>query len=358
MEKKDKQENSFIAHSRPTLGPEEMKAVSDVIASGHIAEGGVVREFERTFKKRMSVGYASATSSGTAALHLALLALEIGPADEVIIPSYVCTALLNAVRFVGATPVLADINPGSYNIDPDDVRKRVTPRTKAVLVPHLFGMVADLKNLLKLNLPIIEDCAQSVGASFNRQLCGSFGHMAVFSFYATKVLTCGEGGMVVSNSKKLADTISDLKSYDQKGVDKIRFSYKMTDFQAAMGLTQLARLNSFLERRRMIAQEYRKAFETLNLKLPPDDPGHIYYRFVIELNQDSGDWIQKILKKGIGAARPVYLPLHQHLNQHGYAVTEAAWRQSISIPIYPSLTPQEVNRVIETLTDLFNDNGM
>jgi len=358
MEKKDKQEDGFIPHSRPTLGLEEVKVVSNVIASGYIAEGSVVREFERSFAKRMNVGYAIATSSGTAALHLSLLALEIGPADEVIIPSYVCTALLNAVRYVGATPVLADLNPGSYNIDPNDVRKRVTPRTKAIIVPHLFGMVADLKNLINLNLPIIEDCAQSAGASFNRQLCGSFGHMAVFSFYATKVMTCGEGGMVVSNSKELADTISDLKSYDQKGADKIRFSYKMTDFQAAMGLTQLARLNSFLERRRMIAQEYRKAFETLNLKLPPDDPGHIYYRFILELNQDARDWIQKILKKGLGVARPVYLPLHQHLNQNGYAVTDAVWRQAISIPIYPSLTPQEVSRVIETLTDLFKEDGM
>ena len=358
MEKTDKQKNGFLPHSRPTLGPEEIKAVSDVIASGYIAEGSVVRDFERTFTKRMNVGYAIATSSGTAALHLALLALQIGPADEVIIPSYVCTALLNAVRYVGATPVLADVNPESYNIDPDDARKHVTPRTKAIIVPHLFGMVADVKNLLKLNLPIIEDCAQSVGASFNRQLCGRFGDMAVFSFYATKVLTCGEGGMVVSNSKELADRISDLKTYDQKGTDKIRFSYKMTDFQAAMGLTQLTRLNSFLERRRMIAQEYRKAFETMNLKLPPDDPGHIYYRFVIELNHDSGDWIQKILKKGIGAARPVYLPLHKHLNQSGYVVTEAAWRQSISIPIYPSLAPQEVDRIVETLTNLFNEDGI
>jgi perosamine synthetase len=306
----------------------------------------------------MNVGYAIATSSGTAALHLSLLALDIGQADEVIIPSYVCTALLNAVRYVGATPVLADLNPGSYHIDPNDVKKRVTPRTKAIIVPHLFGRVADLKDLLKLNLPIIEDCAQSVGASFNRQLCGSFGHMAIFSFYATKVLTCGEGGMVVSNYKEFADTISDLKSYDQKGADKIRFSYKMTDFQAALGLTQLARLNSFLERRRMIAQEYRKAFENLNLKLPPDDPGHIYYRFVIEMNQEATDWIQKILEKGLGAARPVYLPLHRHLNRSGYAVTETAWRQSISIPIYPSLTSQEVGRVIETLTDLFNESGL
>ena len=147
----------FIPHSRPTLGQAEIQAVTEVIRSGHIAEGETVARFERAFAKKMGVKHAVAVSSGTAALHLTLLAMGVGPDDEVIIPSFVCSALLHAVDYVGAKPVLAEIHPLTYNMDPADVQRRITKRTKAIIVPHLFGLAAELEQLLKLDVPLIED---------------------------------------------------------------------------------------------------------------------------------------------------------------------------------------------------------
>jgi dTDP-4-amino-4,6-dideoxygalactose transaminase len=339
----------FIPHSRPTLGAEEKKAVAAVIDSGHIAEGSAVKEFEDAFARWMGVNRAVATSSGTAALHLTLLAMDIGPDDEVIIPSYVCTALLNAVRYVGASPVLAEIDPVTYNIDPHDVKRRLSRHTKAIVVPHLFGLAADLDRLLELNVPIIEDCAQAVGAKLNGIPLGTFGDASIFSFFATKMMTCGEGGMVISNSEKLINRVADLKTYDEKERYETRFNYKMTDIQAAIGLAQLARLDSFILQRRAIATRYLKAFQSLGLKLPPDDPAHIYYRFVIGFETDSQPVVSKLVYNGIGCARPIYMPLHAYLKLTGYPLTDNAWQTSLSIPIYPSLSDQEMNRVIEVV---------
>lgn len=339
----------FIPHSRPTLGPEEITAAAAVIESGHIAEGQVVKEFEDAFTRKMDTKYAVATSSGTAALHLTLLAMGIGSNHEVIMPSYVCAALLNAVRYVEAAPIFAEIDPATYNIDPGDVKKRLTRRTRAIIVPHLFGLTADLDKLLALNVPIIEDCAQSVGGNFGNKPLGAFGDACIFSFYATKVITCGEGGMVICNSKKLANRIKDLKAYDQKDRYETRFNYKMTDIQAAVGLAQFAKLDAFIQRRRTIAQKYFRAFQSLSLRLPADDPAHIYYRFVVGLNTDIQLLITKLVQKGIGCARPIYLPLHHCLKLTGYPITDNTWRTSLSIPIYPSLSDQEVQRVIEAI---------
>jgi perosamine synthetase len=246
----------FIPHSRPTLGDEEARAVTEVIQSGHIAEGEVVARFEKAFAGKMGVQDAVTVSSGTAALHLALLAMGIGPEHEVIIPSYVCSALLHAVQYVGAQPVPAEIDPLTYNIDPDDVKKRITTRTKAVIVPHMFGLAADLERLLKLDVPIIEDCAQAVGGTYHQKPLGTFGDAAIFSFYATKMIATGEGGMVTSKSPKIIARVRDLKTYDGKAADRVRYNYKLTDVQAALGEVQLARLDDFIEQRRKIAWRY------------------------------------------------------------------------------------------------------
>ena len=249
-----------------------------------------------------------ATSSGTAALHLILLAMGVGPDDEVIIPSYVCTALLNAVLYVRARPVLAEIDPLTFNIDPDDVQKRLTTRTKAIIVPHMFGLVANLDKLMKLDVPIIEDCAQAVGGTYHKKPLGSIGDAAIFSFYATKVMATGEGGMVTSNSTEILERIRDLKTYDGKEADTVRYNYKMTDVQAALGEVQLTRLEDFIEQRRKIGRHYFKSLNSLNIKLPEENSNHIYYRFVVGLNSDCELLIQKLYRKGIGCARPVFLP--------------------------------------------------
>jgi perosamine synthetase len=269
LKKQDETSLKYIPHSRPTLGEEEVKAVAEVIKSGHIAEGEVVARFEKTFAGKMGVQHAVAVNSGTAALHLALLAMGIGPEHEVIIPSYVCTALLHAVQYVGARPVPAEIDPLTYNIDPDDVQKRITTRTRAIIVPHLFGAAADLDKLLKLDVPIIEDCAQAVGGTYHQKLLGTFGDIAIFSFYATKVMATGEGGMVTSKSPEIIERIRDLKTYDGKEADKVRYNYKMTDVQAALGEVQLGRLDDFIEQRRKIARQYVKHLKSAKKKNCP-----------------------------------------------------------------------------------------
>ncbi len=340
-----------IPHSKPTLGQEEIKAASDVISSGYVAEGAVVRKFEHSFADYFHIRHAVATSSGTSALHLALLALDVGPGDEVIIPSYVCCALLNAVNYTGAAPVLADICPDTYNLDAADVKKCLSNRTRAIIVPHLFGLAADLDSLLALGVPLIEDCAQAVGAEYARCPVGTFGVAAIYSFYATKVITTGEGGMVVSNSRDFADKIRDLKTYDQKDDYKIRFNYKMADFQAAMGLAQLGRLETIIRRRQAIAERYTRSFKALGLSLPPDDTGHIFFRYVLGLNANSSSWIQALARQGIGCDRPVFLPLHRQMKRMGCPASEKAWKNSLSIPIYPSLTDEDVTKIINAILD-------
>ena len=346
--------NDFIPHSRPTLGEEEVKAVAAVIASGNIAEGQVVQRFENAFAEKIGVSQAVAVSSGTAALHLTLLAMDIGPDNEVIIPSYVCTALLQAVQYVGARPIIAEIDPLTYNIDPDDVQKRITARTKAIIVPHMFGLAANLDKLLKLDVPIIEDCAQAVGATYHKKPLGTFGVAAIFSFYATKMLATGEGGMVLARSTKIIERIRDLKTYDEKEADKVRYNYKMTDVQAALGEVQLARLDAFIDQRKKIAYQYVKSLKPLNIKLPEENPEHIHYRFVVGLESDCNVLIQKLSRKGIGCARPVFLPIHRHLKLDGYAVTNQVWETAFSIPIYPSLSNSEIERLITDFIEAYD----
>ncbi len=350
-EKKEKLSVKFIPHSRPTMGQEEIESVSGVIESAQIAQGEVVQRFEESFAGYMGVRYGVCTSSGTAALHLTLLAMGIGTNDEVIIPSYVCPALLNAIKYVDATPVLAEIDPETYNIDPDNVKERITGRTRVVIVPHMFGLAANIDDLLALDVPIIEDCAQAIGSTYHNGRVGIFGQAAIFSFYATKVMTTGEGGMVVSNSKSLIDRGGDLREYDKKDEYKIRYNYKMTDIHAAVGLGQLARIETFIQQRRSIAQRYFQTFEPLGLKLPSKESGHIYFRYVIGLGADSERWIRILREKGIGCDKPIYLPLHRYLGLKEYPRTDEAWKQSISIPIYPSLSEEDIDRVIEVFKD-------
>ncbi|MBF0619123.1 MAG: DegT/DnrJ/EryC1/StrS aminotransferase family protein, partial [Candidatus Omnitrophica bacterium] len=222
-----------IPHSRPTISSQDIACVVKALKSGQVSAGPQVEAFEKEFCRTFRVKEACAVASGTAALHLALAGLRVGPGDEVILPTFVCTALLNAVHYVGATPVLADVCYKDGNIDPKDVSRRITPRTKAMLVPHMFGFPADMKALLKFKIPIVEDCAQAVGARIGKAHVGSIGHAGVFSFYATKMMVAGEGGMLVSSDKALMTEARDLMCYDHKPEYRLRFNYKLTDIQAA-----------------------------------------------------------------------------------------------------------------------------
>ena len=296
-----------------------------------------------------SVG-AVATSSGTAALHLALLALGIGVGDEVIVPSYVCTAVLNAVRYVGAGAVLAEIDEESFNIDPTDGKSRMTGRTKAIIAPHIFGNPADIGALNRLGVPVIEDCAQSLGATLGDRLAGSLGEIAVFSFYATKVVTTGEGGMAVARNAALIEKMRDLRDYDERDDYKQRFNYRMSDLAAGTGRRQLQRLPDFIRRRRRLACFYSDGLTGKAVRIPAHVDGSIYYRYVVRTKSVDA-YVNALHLLGIQAKRPVYAPLHHYVGGH-LPRTDYVHRTALSLPLYPALSDSEAEYVVSAVNSV------
>ncbi|MDE2180080.1 MAG: DegT/DnrJ/EryC1/StrS aminotransferase family protein [candidate division NC10 bacterium] len=346
---------SVIPHSRPTLGPEDRRAVSAALASSQLAQGPYVAEFEARLAGLTGAAGAVATSSGTAALHLALVALGIGPGDDVILPSYVCAGPLHAIQHTGATPLLVDCDPHTYNLDPIHVKRTLTRRTKAILAPHLFGLPADLAALLSLGVPIIEDCAQALGATYQGRPVGGIGTLGICSFYATKVITTGEGGMLLSSDADLLHRARDLRDYDERPTLRTRFNYKLTDFQAALGLSQLQKLPDFLAKRRALAARYHRRLQDLPLIIPfvPADRDHIFYRYVVRVTGGLKIMLTRLAQAGVTARRPVFRPLHRYLNLTGFPGTEEVWQTALSLPIYPTLG-NDIVRVIRAVRAIFS----
>lgn len=342
-----------IPHSRPTLGEEDRRALVEAVASGHIAQGPRVAAFEREMATRLGVRGAVATSSGTAALALTLLALNVGEGDEVLVPSYTCAALLHAVRAVRALPRLVDCDPVSFNMDPEAAKRACSPRTKALIVVHSFGLPAELTALKALGLPLIDDAAQALGAEYRGRPVGGLGDAGIVSFYATKLLTTGEGGMLFSNDERILAVARDLREYDQKDDDRPRFNYKMTDLQAALGLAQATRFAGFLERRQRLAALYRTRLGHLPLQHPlaPPDRTPVYYRYVVKGPRPADHYLSRLHALGVEARRPVYRPLHRYLGVEGFPGTEEAWERAVSLPLYPSLTDEEVERIVRAAGD-------
>ena len=343
-----------IPHSRPLIGTAERRAVSRVLASGLLAEGQEVAGFEREMARKLRRRHAAAVSSGTAALHLALTALGVGSGDRVALPSYVCAALLHAVELVGAEPLLIDIDPSTFNLDPDDLSKRLRSRTKAVIVPHMFGLPASITEIAACGVPIIEDCALALGARYRRKPVGSFGVLSVVSFYATKMIATGEGGMILGNRAGLLQDILDRRSYDGRSEHRLRFNYKMTDLQAALGRAQLRRLTDFVRRRRRLATLYIKKLQGGPWDLPPLDRDHCFYRFVARPRRGTERLLVELERHGIEARRPVFRPLHRYLGLQGFPGADEAYRRAVSIPLYPALSSVEAERVAKVTVQVGN----
>ena len=344
-----------IPHSRPLISDSDLNAVISVLKAGQLTQGPKVREFENKLASFIGKKRAVAVSSGSAALHLALLALNIKTGDEVIIPSFVCSAVLNSVNYTGAAAVLVDIDPLTFNMSVEAAKRAITNKTKAIIVPHMFGCPAEIDKLSELGIPVIEDCAQSIGANFKGKRAGSFGLLSVFSFYATKVMATAEGGMVLSDSEDLVSRIKDLREYDNKDDYILRYNYKMTDIQAALGLSQLSFLEKFIERRRKIADRYFQEFKNCDFTLPVWKEGkdHIYYRFVIKTKESSSEYLERFHQKKVMCRRPVYFPLHVYLNLSGFPHAQEAWNKTISIPLYPSLREDEIEKIVAVVKEIF-----
>jgi perosamine synthetase len=325
--------------------------VADVVRTGLVAQGEKVFEFERALARMTGQDEGVAVSSGTAAIFLALKGLGIGPGDEVIFPSYVCTAPWHAVSQAGATSVLVDIDPETYHLSPGAVTRAITSRTKAVIVPHLFGLPADLSELEKSGIPIIEDCAQTLGTSMGGRPVGSAGALTVCSFYATKLLTAGEGGMVLGPSGPHMARIRAVRQYDERDALDAAFNYKMTEMQAALGLCQVTALPQFIKRRQAIAAQYTTVLRELKVAPPAGIPrhDHVFYRYVVRLPQSVEPAIKAFAARGVNCRRPVFKPIHSYLGLPGFSGTELAWERSLSIPIYPALADHEVERVVDAM---------
>lgn len=305
----------------------------------------------------LGVPGAAAVSSGTAAIYLALRALGVGPRDEVLMPSYVCSALLQATEAAGATARLVEVDPDTFNLSPADTRRRLRRRTKALIVPHLFGLPADLDELLALGPPVIEDCAQTIGVSYHGRPVGSFGAAAVCSFYATKLVAAGEGGMVASASSALLAKVRDGRTYDERRRYTPGFNFKLSGLHAALGLNQLRRLPRMVLRRRRIARRYDRALAGLPWHRPawPADRGHAYYRYVVRISGGVDRVMARLLADGVTARRPVFRPIHRDLGQTGFPVTDRLWREALSLPIYPVLTERELRRIVAAVTRAADD---
>jgi dTDP-4-amino-4,6-dideoxygalactose transaminase len=343
----------IIPHSRPSIDQEDVTAVAEVLASGRIAQGEKVKEFEKALARFVGRKYGVAVSSGTSALHLALLSLGIGAGDEVIMPSYVCSSPYFATLHARAAPKIVDIDASNLNIGTAAVKSHISSKTKAIIVPHMFGNPAEIDPLLKLEIPIIEDCAQSLGAEYGSRRVGSYGELSVFSFYATKMITTGEGGMVLTDDQERLTRIAELRDYDRKALLPAKYNYKMTDIQASLGLNQLTKLPDFIERRRHIASLYNDCLSKDGIELPRvnAESKPVFYRYVVFL-KNMEQVREKARMSNIFCEKPVFMPLHRELNEFDCPNSDWAHQHALSIPLYPSLSQEEIDYVVARLQEI------
>lgn len=365
---------------RPWLGEEEVEAVADVIRSGWIALGSKTAEFEEAVAEYAGVKYAAATNSCTTALHLALRLSGIEYGDEIIIPSFTCMASANAIHMAGATPVFADIEPRTFNLDPESVERSITPNTKGILAVHQIGLPVEIDQLQAIakrrGLVLIEDGACTLGAEYKGRKVGSLGSPTAYSFHPRKMITTGEGGMIVSDdaefiekAKMLRSTgasISDLVRHQAKGTliqeyQEYGYNYRLTDMQAALGLVQLRKIDKMLEERRSQARKYDEALADIEFLTPPYVPPHMvhsYSSYLVTLDSKApisrDDLLNTMAAHGISCRigiqplhhEPVYAKRFGDLN---LPHTEAAAKSTIFLPIFPGLTQENQERIISVL---------
>lgn len=348
----------LIPQSRPTIGAEESKAVDEVLTSGYLAMGPMVTAFEKEFAEFIGTRYAVAVNSGTSALHLSLLAVGIKSETEVIVPSYACPALLNAVRYTGACPVIVDIDPKNFCLSFEDTSRKITSRTAAIIAVHTFGMPADIAAFSSLGVPVIEDFTHSIGGDIGDKRMGSVGAVAMCSFYPTKMITTGEGGMLFTASNKILSIARNLRTYNISKSYAVRYNYKMSDIAAAIGKIQLSKLGGFIQKRRSIAKHYDSFFRRWdNITVPDRNPeSDVFYRYIILLpDKGSADNFKNAMcKEGIICDSPVERPLHQYLDfpDEEFSGTLEVFNRTVSIPIYPSLTDKGAKTVLDTCKNI------
>jgi perosamine synthetase len=353
----------MIPIARPDLGPEELAAVTEVLASGMIAQGRKVAELEERWAEFVGVRHAIATANGTLALMGIFAGIGLEPGDEVITVSHTFAATANAILFTGATPVFIDIEPDTYLIDAKKIEAAITPRTRAICPVHLFGLVADMDMIRAIadrhGLIVVEDACQAHGATFRGRKAGSFGHGA-FSLYATKNMTTAEGGFVTTNDDRLADW---LRLYRNQGMraryefEMLGFNFRLTDLAAAIGLAQFDKLARNTARRQAIAAAYDEAFGELPIGLPitPDGRTHVFHQYTIDVGGARDAIVADLREAGVGADIYYPIPVHrqEYIMERGLhadlPVTDLAAARTLALPMFPGLTDAEQTQVIDAV---------
>ena len=370
-----------IPIARPFVGREEEEAVVQSLRSGWLSQGPQVAEFERRFAEFVGAKHAIAVSSCTTALHLAFIGANIGQGDEVLCPSFSFIATANSIRYVGATPIFVDIDPASFNIDPNKIEAAITSKTKAILAVHQIGLPAAMDEINEIarrrNLIVIEDAACAIGSDYKERRIGApHSLMACFSFHPRKILTTGEGGMITTSDEKLATRIRQLRQHamntsdlarhqSQKVVlesyDEVGYNFRMTDMQASVGLVQLGRVEGFIERRRQFAGRYTSALDKLGWLMPPIEPlgcRHNFQSYMARLAKDApisrDELMQNLLDRGISTRRGIMashreLPYRDARWDRELRETNAATDDCIILPLFHQMTDEEQEFVIASL---------
>ena len=371
------QPNDFIPVSKPYFWGDESRYVAEAIGEGWISsKGRFLNEFEAAFSSYLGVKHAVAVSSGTTALHLAVDVLGIGEGDEVIVPDFVMIAPVYALLYQKAIPVPVDAD-SSWNIDPAGIERKITPRTKAILVVHTYGLPADMEAIGKIaarfNLPVIEDCAEALGSEINGVKVGRFSDVACFSFYANKVITTGEGGMLVTNRDDLFDLATAKRNMcfgdgleNQYTHEHIGFSYRMTNLQAAVGLAQMSHIDEATERKIRIGEKYGELLAGVRgLTLPPesDNSTNVYWAYGILVDEDFGISRQEIqgkLKESGIATRRFFTPIHRQpvckelIKDDDFPVSDKLWRQGLYLPTFVGMSDEQIARIAGRIIELGN----
>lgn len=350
-----------IALAHPMIGEEEKAAVMRVLDSGQLAQGPVVEEFEAAFARWVGVKHAVAASSGTTALHLAMLGHDIGPGDEVVTSPFTFIASANAALYVGARPAFADVEQATFCIDPARIEAAVTARTKAIMPVHLYGHPAQMDEIVDIarrrNLLLIEDAAQAHGAEVHGRKVGALGFTAVFSLYPTKNMTSGEGGFVTTDDDALAARLRSLRQHgetERYHHDILGYNFRMTDLCAAIGLAQLRKVDAFTAARRRNAQVLSDGLAGIDGVVPPvERPGyrHVYHQYTVRVSGDRDGLRTRLAARGIGTGVYYPLPIHQQpvYQKLGYSdqmpVAERMAHEVLSLPVHPALTEPDLARI-------------
>lgn len=356
----------MIPVAKPNIGEKEIEEVVKVLKSGFIAQGPRVAEFEKKFAAYVGTKHAVAVSSGTTALHLAILAAGVSPKDEVITTPFSFAATGNCVLYAGAKPVFVDIDPKTFNIDPEGIESAITDKTRAVLPVHLYGQPAEMDGINQIakehDLVVIEDAAQAHGAKYKDKMAGSLGEMACFSFYPTKNMTTSEGGIITTNNNEIADMVRSLRAHGERERYEhvlLGYNFRMTDISAAIGLVQLEKLETFNEKRIENAEyltEHIKVIDGIEHPYVSPDVRHVFHQYTVRVKDGKRDEMMKYLNQeevGTGIHYPIPIYKQKLYQDLGYAdecpETEKAAAEVLSIPVHPGLTVEELEKIVITL---------